>query len=358
MAIETWYYGYSDGVAPSKTDTGGMHDIGDGIYLSRDLESARGYSRIRLDRPGANGNSSVMQVRIDTARFRVLNLCEGGLAVQWNTYLNTGGPAAPGNFIRRGSEVYNGIFFEFLKKQGLRLADYEIIIAPDYHSGQTGRTTPQMVVLYKNKGPTALHAELLENMQLLERNGVPVRIAIDPTKVVGGRNVSSGSAIPRVRLLPQSESGNSANIPTAKLARAARGAQTRNNKVVASSARSQSNAASRWTGYAMLLSSVLESLNNKSVEHAIAREIEARRSEIDAAFDQGQGVLVILHLAVEKHSDAFRARAFQSLFLQPGKTADAALTAWRGMLRVGSALPSDAPYMDVEEYRWLIPDEF
>src|SRR5262245_28910103 len=82
-AIKTWYYGFALGVEPSKKDTGGFHDIGDGIYLAADLQTARAYAKLREGRSSSLG-TMVLQAEIDMDRFRVLDLVNDP---KWNSYL-------------------------------------------------------------------------------------------------------------------------------------------------------------------------------------------------------------------------------------------------------------------------------
>jgi hypothetical protein len=348
MDVQTWYRGFALGVDPSAKDTGGLHDIGDGIYFTSDVEAARDYAKLR-DRGPRSPGTMVVQVQIDMHRFRVLDVVNDS---RWTSYLATRTmPGGPSNLdlMKRSSEQYGKFFKIFCEQNNIRLGQYDIVIGHDLHSGGSRRPTVQMVLLYKNAEYTMLQGEALLKMQIVEKNGVPQRIVVDPTRVVGGPNTTPGAKVLRSMLSPADES-----VQRIKLDRAALDAQTRNAKVVGGAQQAAEAASLRWAGYAALVSGAAFYLNNAGLEYRVKQELLKCKPDITAAFDRGEGVLVIVHMAVEKHSEAgFLARSFQNLWVQPGRTPDEALARWRQVPRMFASLPRNAPYESVEEYRWI-----
>jgi hypothetical protein len=289
-------------------------------------------------------------------KFRVLNLVNDP---RWKQYLSgtlPGSERSNVELMKMSSEQYNRFFTVFCEQNKIYLQNYDMVVADDLHSGGSGRRTVQMVLLYKNAGYTTLHAEILSKMQLVEKNGAAVRVVSDPSRIVGGPNVTDGAAMKRSLLGMDAYSTRSPT--TVKMERAALGAQTRNQKVVSGAQRTADAASLRWAGYGMAVAKLALWLNDAALEHRIREELLKRKTEITTAFDNNQGVLVVLHVAVQKYSEAgFLAQSFENLWLQPGSTPDEALTHWRERPGLFATLPANAPFRSTEQYRWLEIDQ-
>ncbi len=360
MAVETWYRGFALGVQPTGMDTGGLHDLGDGIYLAKDIETARAYASLRGGSAGAKG-PMVFQVEIEMSRFNVLDL---NADPRWREYL--AGSPVPGitrqQLMVRSSETYFQFFQEYLKQNRLNLSDYDFVKGVDFHSGGTGRTTTQMVALYKGRQVSTLHGQLLSGMQLVEKDGIPVRVVRDPTLVVGGPNSTPGAAVRTLALSlgrnRNATRGADSKVPVVTVERGKPSAtpEELNRRAIEGASRDAHNADQRMMGGAMAVAGLAFYLNNWSVESAVKDAIAKRWDEIERAFAARQGVLVVIHLWEEKYSEwGHLARSFHNIYLQPGPTADQALAIWRSTPGWFAALPRDAPYQAVEEYRWLAP---
>ncbi len=360
MSVVTWYRGFKLGVQPANFDSGGLHDIGDGIYFTRDIQTAREYAALPRQGDPPNATTMIYQVDIEMDRFRVLDLTADP---RWSQYLlqRAGSSWRNVDLMKRSSEQYWSFFKIFCNQNGINLTNYDMVISDDFHSGGSGRRTVQMSLLYRRPdGYTTAHGEILSKLQLVEKNGVPVRTKVNPTLVAGGPKTTFGAGVPR--LVPvealEPEGGSAEADPKAR--RAAMGPATRNAKVVESAEQNSQAASLRWSGYAMGVAKLSHMANDYALDHRIREELASRKALVTAAFKDKKGVLVIVEVAQEKYSEAgFCAKAYQNIFLQPGRTPDEAVALWKGQPRMFVSYPGSAPYFFTEEYRWLdAGDEF
>lgn len=353
MAVMTWYRGLALGVRPEGTDTGGLHDVGDGIYFTADFDTARRYAVGRNQSRGGTG-SLVFQVKIDMSRFRVLDLTRHPA---WRPYLaRTFGSHRIGEMIKTSSTMHGHFFGTFCKENGIDLGRYDMVLAQDLQSAGGQQPTVQMVMLYRNREPTLLHAEALSKMQLVERNGTPQRAVADATQVVGGPNTTPGAQVAGQRVAGVGRDKSGGKVVRVGVEAFSAKDTSRHQRVLGRQRQQSEAAALRMAGLAQALAGLALQLNSRSMESRVKDELAKHEAEIAAAFEVRQGVLVIIHVAVERRSEAgFQARSFENLWLQPGWTADDALTRWRTTPAVFASLPANAPYEFVEEYRWLEP---
>ena len=126
LAPETWFRGEAEGV-PSAPDAGPgrrgvVHDLGEGIYLTDRLEVAEEYAEIRSPDPKLR---RVMEGDVDPKKLgRVLDLTE-------EPDFMTPFKALKKTLPQPSGEPYRNLFENFLKKKGLKLEDFDVIIGPE-----------------------------------------------------------------------------------------------------------------------------------------------------------------------------------------------------------------------------------
>ncbi|MGA2012863.1 MAG: hypothetical protein ABSH51_20325 [Solirubrobacteraceae bacterium] len=141
LARETYYRGRAAGVGPSKAGAGkdptfGIHDFGDGLYLTTDHEMARQYAS---DRAGENKDLQEV-LKGDIARGDLGKVLDLNGDSQWADYTKQpifpNGPT-PEALIKGANQNYWKFFQAFLKNKNLTLEDYDTIIGPEYVRGGT-----------------------------------------------------------------------------------------------------------------------------------------------------------------------------------------------------------------------------
>ncbi len=148
---EIWYRGQSNTVAPSEPG-GSIHDFGDGMYLTDSREVAEQYARTRVEDGG--GQPEVLTINIERSELgKVLDLSSDP---RWQRFLSH--PQVPGrpdltpeNLIKMANENYGRFFEQFVRKNKIRIKEYDAVIGPEFVRGGT-----QLAILHKNDGPSPL----------------------------------------------------------------------------------------------------------------------------------------------------------------------------------------------------------
>lgn len=126
---ETWYRGQAAGVGRMKPGAA-VHDLGDGMYLTDSLEHAGTYAQQRGDKAKQKG--FVRQVNFKRPFLgKVLDLTADA---RWKAFLSEPGwmkGMTMKQYASRGSELYNNVFNEFLRRNNLKLDTYDAVIGED-----------------------------------------------------------------------------------------------------------------------------------------------------------------------------------------------------------------------------------
>jgi hypothetical protein len=311
---ETWYRGEADGVAPSRAG-GDLHDLGDGLYLTSQLDVAQLYAKTR-----AQGNlqlTRVYEVDIDHAQLgRVLNLTTDR---RWTEYMKQqvipGGPSNE-QLIRQANENYGRFFQSFLQQERIDINHYDSVIGPEFVRG--GK---QICILMKNGQPSRASIDVRGDFKLVYSGGKEVE-----TVTVRPPNVGSGPSIPL-------------DIPTTN----SRIGQALGNQAAVAMA-------------GVMLESMFMAIGDIGIERRVRAELQFRYANSIARFlSQGQGVLVIISLAQWQQPDfnGFQARMFLTVNIQPGKTADEAMKDWWSQPHLLPGAPSG--YEPLDTYSWIEP---
>jgi len=310
---ETWYRGEAEGVPPSRAG-GDIHDFGDGLYFTSDLEVAKLYASTRAS--GKPELARVYQVPIDPPQLgRVLDLTRNP---RWSQYMSQ--RVRPGGLtneqlIRMANENYGRFFEAFLQQERIDIGQYYGVIGPEFVRG--GR---QFCILMKNGQPGPAAAGVRSNFKLIFSGREEVRAIAPPG------NVRVGPGIPL-------------NIPTT------------NSRI----GRALGNqAAMAMAG--VMLESLMMSIGDMGIERQVRRELQSRYSSAIARYlSQGQGVLVIISLAQWQQPDIneMKARMFLTVNIEPGPTAAAAL---QNGQNVPHLLPGAPPGWEAfDSYSWIAP---
>jgi len=309
---ETWYRGEAEGVAPSRPG-GDLHDFGDGLYFTSDVEVAKLYAQTRAN--GKGETMRVYQVGIDAPQLgRVLDLTR---SPRWAQFLNqrpTPKSITNEQLIKLANENYSRMFQAFVAQERIDIDQYNVVIGPEYVRG--GR---QLCILMKNGQPSAGAIQTRANFKLIFSGGKPVAPASTANVRVGG--------------------GSLPEIPTT------------NSKI----GRMMGNqAAVAMAG--VMLESLMMSIGDYGIERQVKQQLQTRfATAIGNSLSQGQGVLVIVSLQQWQQEDfnGMKARMLLSVNIEPGPTMDAALKSWRGIPRLLAGAP---PGWDViETYSWIAP---
>jgi hypothetical protein len=311
---ETWYRGEADGVAASRPGAD-LHDFGDGLYFTSDMDVAKLYASTR-----ANGNTQltrVYEVAVDQTKLgRALNLTTNQ---RWAQFLKESAtPATPTNeqLIRLANENYGRVFQAFLQQEGIDLRHYDSVIGPEFVRG--GK---QLCLLMKNGQPSRAAVNVRADFKLIFSGGREVE-----TTTVPPVNVGSAPAVP-------------IDIPTT------------NSRV----GRALGNQAAVAT-VGIMLESMLMTIGDMGINRQVRRELQSRYGSAIARYlSQGQGVLVIIGLAQWQQEDfnGFKGRMFLTVNIQPGPTAEAAMRSWHSQPHLLPGAP--AGYEAIDEYSWIDP---
>jgi len=146
---EIWYRGEAVGVAQTVGKTN-PHDFADGMYLTDKVEVATQYAELRSNDPNAR---RVWSVPIDTQGMRVLDLTTDP---RWQNFLRPDPRLPDGEMlIKQANENYGRMFQSFVKKEGIDLSQFDIVIGKEYVRG--GR---QLCILQKNNKMSPLAARI------------------------------------------------------------------------------------------------------------------------------------------------------------------------------------------------------
>lgn len=154
MAPTTWFRGEGVNVTPAKQGAV-VNDIGDGMYLTDQLDVAKRYAQERAPQPG---DQRVYSLRVEPSGMRVLDLTTDP---RWRKMMDLPIPSEPGltfeGMIRRqpASQQYKAAFDGFLKSNNINLENYDAVIGYEYRNG--GK---QMCILFKNGVPSRLQVRL------------------------------------------------------------------------------------------------------------------------------------------------------------------------------------------------------
>lgn len=127
---EHWYRGEAPGVARASPG-GSVHDLGDGLYFTDDPAVAQSYGDLRA---GNVGGGTTLGAEIDPRLLgKVLDLTADA---RWAAFMAEKPPLPMmgeswGEYMSRGSELFNSGFRLFLARNNIRLADYDAVIGPD-----------------------------------------------------------------------------------------------------------------------------------------------------------------------------------------------------------------------------------
>jgi len=155
---DIWFRGEGSDVKPAqagKVD----NDIGDGMYLTDQLEVAKQYAHERSPNPD---NQRVYKVPVTPNGMKVLDLTTDP---RWKKHMNfpmpptdsSGQWSTPDTQLKRfpSSKLYKQHFENFLSANKINLSDYDAVIGAEYRSG--GK---QMCILFKNGQPSAFQGKL------------------------------------------------------------------------------------------------------------------------------------------------------------------------------------------------------
>ena len=126
LARETWFRGEVENLSPA-TDAGPgkpgvVHDMGEGTYLTDRLDVAEQYAETRSPDPATR---RVLSGEVDPHELgRVLDLTEEPDFMNSFNKVKKTLPKVSG-------EPYRNLFNNFLKKKGLKLEDFDVIIGPE-----------------------------------------------------------------------------------------------------------------------------------------------------------------------------------------------------------------------------------
>lgn len=141
---DLWYRGEAVGVPQAAAGTV-SNDIGDGMYLTDQLQVAEQYARERTSNPA---DQRVYLSQGGQSGLKVLDLTKDP---RWRKTMSMPLPGQPGETLETmlkrqpSSQQYKNIFEGFLKSNKIDLKNFDAVIGDEYRSG--GR---QMCILYKN----------------------------------------------------------------------------------------------------------------------------------------------------------------------------------------------------------------
>jgi len=145
-----WYRGEGVGVEPAEPGTV-RNDIGDGMYLTDQLDVAKKYAFERASKPD---DQRVYKINVDYGNMRILDLTTD---VRWKNHI--GYPTPDGTIeqqLQSGTaSQYSQHFQNFLQANKIDLTQYDAVIGFEFRNG--GR---QMCVLYKNGEETPVQVHL------------------------------------------------------------------------------------------------------------------------------------------------------------------------------------------------------
>lgn len=108
--------------------------------------------------------------------------------------------------------------------------------------------------------------------------------------------------------------------------------------------------------FGTLLASALHRANNWSINAQVQKQLESTyKSQVEGAFANGQGVLVIINIQepVREDVNGFRSQVLRSIVLKPGPSAELTLRQWRSADSFG--VGPDPNCRITEQYLWLDP---
>lgn len=154
---EKWFRGEGLNVTPAKA--GGVdNDIGDGMYLTDDVEVAKKYA---AERATTVDGRRVYSVAVEPGGMRVLDLTKDA---RWQKFISS--PMPPTDSSGKWSTIeaqlkagtasqYAKHFENFLKANKINLNDFDAVVGHEYRLG--GK---QMCILYKNGQPSPFQIKL------------------------------------------------------------------------------------------------------------------------------------------------------------------------------------------------------
>ncbi|MEZ5426664.1 MAG: hypothetical protein R2747_10390 [Pyrinomonadaceae bacterium] len=153
-----WFRGEGVDVVPAKAGTVD-NDIGDGMYLTDQLEVAKQYARERSPNPD---NQRVYKIAVSPGEMKVLDLTTDA---RWKKHMSfpmpptdsSGKWSTPEDQLRNfpSSKLYKQHFENFIKANRINLNDYDAVMGFEYRSG--GK---QMCILFKNNQPSPMQGRL------------------------------------------------------------------------------------------------------------------------------------------------------------------------------------------------------
>src|SRR6516165_4803351 len=124
---EKWFRGEGVSVEPAKAGAV-TNDIGDGMYLTEQLEVAKQYAQERAPNPV---DRRVYSVQVERSEMRVLDLTTDP---RWKKMLDIPIPSQPGETLETmlkrqpASQQYKNLFEGFLKNNKLNLDTFDAVI--------------------------------------------------------------------------------------------------------------------------------------------------------------------------------------------------------------------------------------
>lgn len=172
---DLWFRGEAIGVTPATPGSTAPHDLGDGMYVTDNEESAKAYAQLRSSDASKH---RVYSVRIARSSLRVLDLTTDP---RWQKFVQ---PVE--HILRSGTsnENYGRTFKNFAETHKIDLNQYDAVIGHDYVRG--GK---QMVVLHKKGRPTRLHTVIRKMFRLAStpiRTLPKIKIKMRPLRIMGG----------------------------------------------------------------------------------------------------------------------------------------------------------------------------
>ncbi len=158
--MATWYRGESTNAPPMKAG-GAEHDLGDGMYLTDSLESAKAYGNMRVQDSG--GSLRVSQIDVKGGEFgRVLDLRNDR---NFQLYLAESAVPQPGypsrrDLMRQAPENYGKFFQSYLSSRKINIENYDAVIGPDLLRGGN-----QVCLRHRNGQPSQVAQSVRSQLQ-------------------------------------------------------------------------------------------------------------------------------------------------------------------------------------------------
>lgn len=316
----TWYRGESTG-AELAMHGGFVHDLGDGMYFTDDLQVAYVYANKRVKEAGGQGR--VLRIELGNTQLgRVLDLRTDP---RWASFVR---PIE--SHIRASNENYGRSFQDFLNFHKIDLNQYDAVIGKEYLNGGI-----QLCILNRNGQTSPLARMVRGSMESLSGTVefTPRPMQIDRASLGVWWQGRKGAA--------PNPNGNAVQEFN-EYTRQFYGQQ-----------RAMENGAAL---FGQLLAGAIHRGNRWAVRTQVNDQLaEKYQPQIANYFAQGKGVLVVMLIQEPEREDVngYRSQVLRSVILVPGATLEGSLREWKSTnsMTVGP----DRNCRLVEDYLWLDP---